>query len=157
MKRALAITLILLASACEEPIPKCVPGATVECPCPGRAPGYQVCAPLGVFSSCQCSSHEAQPDDPVTGFWCAREPVGPNRLVECSEDRERCKLVTEVECVWQDRAYCYQRVWGPQCYSTMEQCQEWQALMRNVTAQPGFPHKDTNEPITDCRIFEYLW
>jgi hypothetical protein len=166
MKRILAITVILLTSACEEPIPKCVPGATVECPCPGRAPGYQVCAPVGVFSSCQCSSHEAQPADAgLGGFWCSTVGCWPDKalcgLAAARYERINIMNVVVKPCEWRREAYCYPHAWGLKCFEEEEQCENFRTdrAFRDAKSAAEFFRMTPKEraPMGPCRVLEYAW
>lgn len=67
MKSLIAL-LCLAAIGCGSEAPaNCEIGRTLECACPGGAPGAQECGPLGVWTICVCPSADAGVDVGAVG------------------------------------------------------------------------------------------
>ena len=55
----IGLLLATMVAGCKGQGAKCVPGASVECACPGGAKGVQVCKSDGTFEPCQCQQGAA--------------------------------------------------------------------------------------------------
>ena len=56
MRERLMVLAAALAISCKPGVPRCVPGATFECPCPGAGRGTQICKADGTYAPCSCQA-----------------------------------------------------------------------------------------------------
>ena len=56
MRERLMVLTAAFAVSCKPSIPRCVPGATFECPCPGAGRGAQTCKADGTYAACSCQA-----------------------------------------------------------------------------------------------------
>lgn len=61
MSDRLIVVVAFLAVSCQAAVPKCVPGATVECPCLGGKRSAQICKPDGTYGACACEQAAVAP------------------------------------------------------------------------------------------------
>lgn len=74
---AVAVLLVVMAPlACQRASAQCVPGASVDCACPGGSRGAQVCQRDGTFGPCACAA-PAPPPPPAPVAPTPAPPAAP--------------------------------------------------------------------------------
>ena len=75
MRERLMVLAAVLVISCKPSIPRCVPGAMFECPCPGAGRGVQTCKADGTYAACSC-----QAAAPVASSMPERKPTECNAV-----------------------------------------------------------------------------